>query len=101
MTHLTDDELDAARANEAVRRIGNDGDMSDRGVLAARLAREGWMPPKPVDPAREAVKEALACGHDLIGSPGWARDLRKEKHQFTTTQIDAALASLRKSGVLK
>ena len=49
---MTDEELDKARAEEA----GNDP------VKAARLAREGWKPPKPVDPDLLAFREWRASG---------------------------------------
>lgn len=47
---MTDEELDRARAGEAMRRYveGEDGSTAS---IAARLAREGWTPPPPpVDP---------------------------------------------------
>jgi hypothetical protein len=45
---MTNEELDNARAKEA-QRLFLDGDELAV-VHAARLAREGWTPPKPVDP---------------------------------------------------
>ena len=47
---MTNEELDEARAKEA----GGDP------VKAARLAREGWTPPKPVDPDVLAFREWYA-----------------------------------------
>lgn len=47
---MTNEELDCARVEEAWRQY-NIGNTFDTVVLiAARLAREGWTPPAPVDP---------------------------------------------------
>lgn len=50
MPTLDDDDLDFARAAEAVSRLcpthGEGTKHYDVGRLAARLAREGWMPEK-------------------------------------------------------
>ena len=58
---MTDEELDEARAKEAVRiwssqPVAADG-MSAPAAIGARLAREGWTPPKPVDPDLLAFRE--------------------------------------------
>lgn len=55
---MTNEELDRARAEEAAKRIKNLGTYGGSLPVysisaiteAARLAREGWMPPEPVDP---------------------------------------------------
>ena len=44
---MTNEELDHARVDEAIR-TGN-GIVGTVALIAARLAREGWTPPKPVD----------------------------------------------------
>jgi hypothetical protein len=44
---MTDDELDKATADEAWRILEEGQDVA---VIAARLAREGYIPPPPVDP---------------------------------------------------
>jgi len=46
---MTDEELDEVRAEEAWNIIKRNEDQ-DVALIAARLAREGWMPPEPVDP---------------------------------------------------
>jgi hypothetical protein len=57
---MTPEELDEARAKEALR----EADEANRyftflevATLAARRAREGWTPPKPVDPDVLAFRE--------------------------------------------
>ena len=45
---MTNDELDRARVDEAIR-TGN-GIVGSVALIAARLAREGWTPPVAVDP---------------------------------------------------
>ena len=45
---MTNDELDRARVDEAIR-AGN-GIVGSVALIAARLAREGWTPPGAVDP---------------------------------------------------
>ena len=46
---MTNEELDRARAEQAWSDHYK-GDGRDPTVIAARLAREGWTPPVPVDP---------------------------------------------------
>ena len=45
---MTNEELDIARVDEAIR-AGN-GIVGTVALIAARLAREGWTPPRVVDP---------------------------------------------------
>ena len=58
---MTPEELDRARAGEAWR-ICNTKSFFEESptIIAARLAREGWMPPPPVDPDVLAVRKVLA-----------------------------------------
>lgn len=58
---MTNEELDEARAKEAQRlwECGQEAGSSSW-VVAARLAREGWTPPKPVDPDVLAWREWAA-----------------------------------------
>jgi hypothetical protein len=64
---MTNEELDRARGAEAYRlwesaesRVGEE----NRAMIAARLAREGWTPPEPVDPDVLAYREWEALqGH--------------------------------------
>ena len=51
---MTPDELDKATADEAWRLLEEGQDVA---VIAARLAREGWTPPEPVDPDVLAYRE--------------------------------------------
>jgi hypothetical protein len=58
---MTPEELDEARAIEAQRRWAHSEQTgSSSWVIAARLAREGWTPPEPVDPDLIAVREIVA-----------------------------------------
>jgi hypothetical protein len=56
---MTNEELDEARAKEAWRiyYAGGDSQGPAMAQTAARLAREGWTPPEPVDPDVLALKE--------------------------------------------
>ena len=51
---MTPEELDKATADEAWRLLEEGQDVA---VIAARLAREGWTPPEPVDPDVLAYRE--------------------------------------------
>ncbi len=51
---MTNEELDKATADEAWRIMEEGQDVA---VIAARLAREGWTPPEPVDPDVLAFRE--------------------------------------------
>ena len=51
------EELDKATADEAWRIMEEGQDVA---VIAARLAREGYMPPKPVDPDILAWRKWMA-----------------------------------------
>ena len=61
---MTNEELDKARAEEAWSDHYK-GDGRDPTVIAARLAREGWIPPVPVDPdiaeAEKLANEYAEC----------------------------------------
>jgi hypothetical protein len=54
---MTPEELDKATADEAWRLLEEGQDVA---VIAARLAREGYRPPPPVDPDLLAVREISA-----------------------------------------
>lgn len=53
---MTPEELDEARAREAFRLCSEDPNISIV-ATAARLARENWTPPEPVDPDILAFRE--------------------------------------------
>ena len=80
---MTNEDLDAARGREAERIWGDLPAMTGQtlATIAARLTREGWTPPEPVDPdllaARERMKTHLTWidadqidqgAHDSAGS---------------------------------
>lgn len=59
---MTPEELDEARAKEAYRQAdGADRYLThfEAATIAARLARENWTPPEPVDPDLLAFREWL------------------------------------------
>jgi len=47
---MTNEELDIARCNEAHRLFFDKDNKKPSILIAAQLAREGWMPPVAVDP---------------------------------------------------
>ena len=77
---MTNEELDEARAEEAIRlQIAMiDGNLSNRNlaVITARLAREGWTPPEPVDQDllawREWVRQTYPNCADIFNN--WELD---------------------------
>ena len=76
---MTPEEMDKARAKEAWRiYMTNPPGMTGKrlAMIAARLAREGWMPPEPVDPDLLAVREIVAEWWDGMGSSYSAREVR-------------------------
>jgi hypothetical protein len=90
---MTNEELDEARAEEAMRlqaeAINNNRKAPTLAMIAARLAREGWTPPEPVDP-------------DVLAFRGWASKewpLASEAaltgHMDTTLYAEAYLAGAR------
>jgi hypothetical protein len=69
---MTPEELDKATADEALRlHNGPHTNGASIAAIAARLAREGWTPPEPVDPDVLAYREWLAGKHGT-------RDFREE-----------------------
>lgn len=58
---MTPEELDEARCKEAERIYCASFPKTHRmATIAARLAREGWQPPEPVDPDLLAAREWMA-----------------------------------------
>ena len=58
---MTNEELDAARGKEAEHIFWLSFPKTYRiSTIAARLAREGWQPPEPVDPDLLAAREWCA-----------------------------------------
>lgn len=56
---MTPEELDAARVKEAIRQCDSPTSVANMAKTAARLAREGWTPPKPVNPDLLAARKWL------------------------------------------
>ena len=110
---MTNEELDRARVNEAME-VGNGVNLA---LIAARLAREGWMPPVPVDPDEEAalalwdeynkeeiegleelVLEAIKRGRELERQEARPENNYKIKIKWEDTPEEAAA---RKRGMLE
>jgi hypothetical protein len=63
---MTNEELDKARSDEAYRMwLEEKGYREVVGIIAARLAREGWTPPVAVDPD---LAEARTIYHNSLPS---------------------------------
>ena len=74
---MTHEELDKATADEAWRLLEEGQDVA---VIAARLAREGWKPPEPVDP--EEARRHLEAAQELRAfAARLARELEQEQER--------------------
>ena len=99
---MTNEELDQARAEHAWSDHYK-GDGRDPTVIAARLAREGWTPPVPVDPdiaeakkmADDWIKGGLCFWHLALAAIKRGRELGRQeatpglvwvKYDFATAQ---------------
>ena len=88
MTDLTPEQLDKARAEEALRLFHSASRTPSPPVaeIAARLAREGWTPNPPVDPEVLAARELRAQMWEKKDSPldghleaqAWREGMRDE-----------------------
>jgi hypothetical protein len=94
---MTDEELDEARGREAWRLEGSPKAYDFKGMeraleRSARLAREGWTPPPPVDPDLLAVREIVAREWEFRDIEGEARKTRSGTNDLNVA-ICAALAA--------
>jgi hypothetical protein len=80
------EELDKATADEAWRIMEEGQDVA---VIAARLAREGYRPPEPVDPDVLVVREIVA---KVFDEKGW-RDAAGEARKGQTDKGATLLAA--------
>lgn len=85
---MTPEELDEARAKEAWRLCEESPTLS-LATTAARLAREGWTPPEPVDPDILAFREWAAKEWPI------ASEAASGGHMDTTRYAQAYLAGAR------
>ena len=77
---MTPEELDEARGDEALRlHNGPHTNGASIATIAARLAREGWAPPEPVDPDLLVVREIMAEEYEKAGWPALAKSAREGK----------------------
>lgn len=74
---MTNEELDIARAKEAIHHSKS---LNEAAYTAARLAREGWTPTPPVDPDLLAVREIVALEWQQFGSRTVANETRSGDH---------------------
>jgi len=96
---MSPEELDKARAKEAWRVWNDEGGVTDEGhaVIAARLAREGWTPPEPVDPDVLAFREWRASPdyevqsreHDFLAGARMAREQEQERAKVLVEPAEA------------
>jgi hypothetical protein len=56
---VNNDQLDNVRADQAIRLNMTGQDSNNPTIIAARLAREGWMPKPPIDPDLEEAQEIV------------------------------------------
>lgn len=56
---MNNDQLDNVRADQAIRLNMTGQDSNNPTIIAARLAREGWMPKPPIDPDLEEAQEIV------------------------------------------
>ena len=82
---MTNDELDKATADEAWRLLEEGQDVA---VIAARLAREGYRPPKPVDPDILAWRKWMASS--LVNPPAEEKCLAGEWDNFGSAKAFVA-----------
>ena len=88
---MTPEELDKARAEEARRIFVEEPlDHADVATIAARLAREGWM---PVDPDLLAVREIVAKEWSKRGWQSLAASVQIGDEDVTSRSVVAALAA--------
>jgi hypothetical protein len=70
---MTDEELDRARAMEAIKLANGRGWLSvELASNAARLAREGRTPPDPLEAEVEAIFKEFQ-NHPELGALRWGR----------------------------
>ena len=88
---MTPEELDKARAKRAweIRYVETNPTNDSMAQIAARLAREGWM---PVDPDLLAVREIVAATYEDAGMSGVAREFRSGGFDKATA-LRSALAA--------
>lgn len=90
---MTDKELDKARAKEAWRIWSAVAGGPSSQEIAARLAREGWM---PVDPDLIEARECVALVLESCGFQGLPKDYRNGK-QDDAWGVKAALLAIRRA----
>ena len=98
---MTNEELDEARGNEAYELWCRDQPDGTKGyapvqvaIRAARLAREGWTPPEPVDPDVLAFREWGAADSEADGWTAGAT-LHRQGHFDISEGAAAFLAGAR------
>lgn len=88
---MTDEELDRARAAEATK-MSATGHWKDIAILAARLAREGWV---PIDPDLIEAREMWAQDLEADGCLAAAAEARASARD-DTLGIQLCLAGIKR-----
>ena len=94
---MTNEELDNARAEEAWN-IYNREHSGDVSAIAARLSREGWTPPAPVDPDLVEAREIVAQLYD-VSWPERANYIRMGRQDNNVENV-SALAGIKRGRAL-
>jgi hypothetical protein len=90
---MTPEELDKATADEAWRILEEGQDVA---VIAARLAREGYTPPEPVDPDSMRFDEWVAAGGGatqraaFLAGARMAREQEQKRAKVLVDYLDGA-----------
>lgn len=94
---MTPEDLDMARAAEAWRIWTARGPIGvSYGAIAARLAREGWTPPTPVDPLLiEAREIAAQNGESCNYCAHWIAETRAGEND-NDSDVLLALAGIKR-----
>lgn len=95
---MTDEELDSARAKEAIETCAAKTMFTDVigiAITAARLAREGWT---PTDPDLIEARECAALYWEALGCPADARRARDGDFDKVGAVQSALLAIQRAKG---
>lgn len=91
---MTDEELDRARADEAWRiYMAQTDDRPTAHQIAARLAREGWM---PVDPDLIEARECAALMCEEQHDHNSAEAYRRGEYDLSRS-VEAALVAIRRA----
>lgn len=97
---MTEDDLDVATAQEAMRRAWSGGDPTplDIAILAARLARENW---RPVDPDLIEARELAATAAKSLCWDTYTVERVRSGENSDCWLIDRFLAAIKRGRELE